>query len=143
MGFFLETLIGGLMTGMMYALVALGFVLIFKASGVFNFAQGAMVLFSALTFVGLIEHAMPVWLAALATIAVMLVFAYLVELAVLRHLIQQSPIMLFMATLGISVFLDGFGQALWGSNVHPLDIGIPQRPMFVHGVLINQFDLVA
>jgi branched-chain amino acid transport system permease protein len=141
--FLVEVIIGGLLAGVMYSLVALGFVLIFKASGVFNFAQGTMVLFAALTFVGLIERGAPVWAAFIAAAAVMVVIAFAVERAVLRPLVNQEPIILFMATIGLSFFLDGFGQLVWGGDVHPLDIGIPKAPLIVAGVLINEFDLVA
>src|SRR5690349_17093300 len=141
--FVLEVIIGGLLAGVMYSLVALGFVLIFKASGVFNFAQGTMVLFAALTFVGLIERGLPVWAAFLAAALVMVAIAFAVERAMLRPLVNQEPIILFMATIGLAYFLDGFGQLVWGGDVHPLDIGIPKAPLIIHGVLVNQFDLVA
>src|SRR6201993_3946155 len=141
--FVLEVVIGGLLSGIMYSLVALGFVLIYKASGVFNFAQGSMVLFAALSFVGLIELGAPIWLAVLLTVAIMVALAYLVERLVLRPLVNQEPITLFMATIGISFFLDGFGQEVWGSDVRTLNIGIPQNPIFLGDILINQFDLVA
>ncbi len=141
--FFVEVVLGGLLAGIMYSLVALGFVLIFKASGVFNFAQGAMVLFAALTLVGLIEHGMPPWLAIVGTIIVMIVLALTIERVVLRPLVNQEAIILFMATIGLSYFLDGFGQMVWGSDVKTLDLGIPSAPMEFGGVLVNQFDLVA
>src|SRR5437879_8872256 len=141
--FVLEVVIGGLLSGVMYSLVALGFVLIFKASGVFNFAQGTMVLFAALTFVGLIERGVPIWGSFIAAAAVMVAVAFAVERAVLRPLVNQEQIILFMATIGLAFFLDGFGQLLWGGDVHPLDIGIPRKPLILAGVLINQFDLVA
>ena len=141
--FFVEVLIGGLMAGVMYSLVALGFVLIFKASGVFNFAQGAMVLFAALCFAGLIDLGVAIWLAFVGTAMLMILLAIVIERVVLRPLVNQEPIILFMATIGITFFLDGFGQTLWGSGVRPLDIGIPNRPFEVHGIFINQFDLFA
>jgi branched-chain amino acid transport system permease protein len=141
--FFVEVVLGGLLAGVMYSLVALGFVLIFKASGVFNFAQGAMVLFAALTLVGLMEHGLPWWLALLLTIAVMILLAITVEKVVLRKLVNQEPIILFMATIGLSYFLDGFGQTVWGSDVKILDLGIPSAPMEFGGVLVNEFDVVA
>ena len=141
--FFVEVLVGGLLTGVMYSLVALGFVLIFKASGVFNFSQGAMVLFAALTLVGLMERGVPVWLALILTIAVMVVLALVIERVVLRQLVNQEHIILFMATIGIAYFLDGFGQTLWGSEVKLLDVGIPNQPFEIGGVLLNQFDLFA
>jgi branched-chain amino acid transport system permease protein len=143
LSFVIEVTLGGLLAGVMYSLVALGFVLIYKASGVFNYAQGSMVLFAALSFVGLLEFGMPIWLAVLLTIAIMVALAYLVERLVLRPLVNQEQITLFMATIGVSFFLDGFGQEVWGSNVHTLNIGIPQNPVFLGDVLINQFDLIA
>jgi len=142
-GFFLEVLVGGLLSGVMYSLVALGFVLIFKASGVFNFAQGTMVLFAALTFVGLLELNLPLWLATIITVAVMIALAFIVERLVLRPLVNQSPIILFMATIGISFFLEGLGQLVWGGDVHALDVGIPSGPINIGVININKFDLVA
>jgi branched-chain amino acid transport system permease protein len=142
--FFLEVLIGGLMAGVMYSLVALGFVLIFKASGVFNFAQGAMVLFAALFFAGLIDdRGVNPWLAFALTVVIMIILAFAIERVVLRPLVNQAPIILFMATIGITFFLDGFGQIIWGSEVRALDLGIPQDPWIVGGVYINKFDLFA
>jgi branched-chain amino acid transport system permease protein len=141
--FFFEVLIGGLMSGVMYALVALGFVLIFKASGVFNFAQGAMVLFAALFFVGFLELGWPIWLALAVTVAVMVALAFAIERVVLRPLVAQPPIVLFMTTIGITFFLEGLGQTIWGSDVHRLDVGIPESPLVVAGLFINQFDLHA
>ena len=159
MGFFLETLISGLMTGMLYALVALGFVLIFKASGVFNFAQGAMVLFAALAMARFAEW-VPHWLGfdnrVLANViafvlagAVMYAVAWLIEFLVLRHLVNQEGATLLMATLGITYFLEGLGQSLFGSDIYSIDIGMPKDPMFVlenvfeGGVLVNKEDLIA
>jgi len=136
-------IIGGLLTGVMYSLVALGFVLIYKASGVFNFAQGVMVLFAALTFVGQINLGLPVWLALISTIAVMVALAFVIERVVLRPLVNQEPIILFMATIGITFFLTGFGQLVWGSDIKVLDIGIPKDPIIIGGILINEFDVVA
>ena len=143
--FFFEVAIGGLLSGVMYSLVALGFVLIFKASGVFNFAQGAMVLFSALTLVGLNEMGLPMWLSVIVTLLVMLVLASAIERVVLRSLVNQEHIILFMATIGIAYFLDGFGQTIWGSEVKNLDIGFSQEPGFYFDglILINDFDLIA
>ena len=141
--FVIEVAVGGLLAGVMYSLVALGFALIYKASGVFNYAQGSMVLFAALSFVGVLELGAPIWLAVLLTVTIMVALAYLVERLVLRPLVNQEQITLFMATIGISFFLDGFGQEVWGSDVHTLNIGIPQNPIFLGDVLINQFDLVA
>ena len=141
--FVLEVVIGGLLAGIMYSLVALGFVLIFKASGVFNFAQGTMVLFAALTFVGLLERGVPVWGAFAVAAAVMVLLAVGIERLMLRPLVNQEPIILFMSTIGLAFFLDGFGQLVWGADVHPLDIGIPKAPLIIGGVLVNEFDLVA
>jgi branched-chain amino acid transport system permease protein len=141
--FFIEVVVTGLLTGVMYSLVALGFVLIFKASGVFNFSQGAMVLFAALTLVGLIEKGVPIWLALILTMAVMIALAFAVERLMLRPLVNQDHIILFMATIGLTFFLEGFGETLWGSNVKRLDVGIPNASFEIHGVLLNQFDLFA
>ena len=141
--FFGEVVVNGLLTGVMYSLVALGFVLIFKASGVFNFAQGVMVLFAALTLVGLMEHGVPIWLAMILTVAVMVGLAYAVEYLILRHLVNQPDIILFMSTIGLAFFLEGFGETIWGSNVKALDIGIPEVSLDVGGMLINSFDAVA
>jgi branched-chain amino acid transport system permease protein len=148
-GYFLEVLLAGLLQGVMYSLVALGFVLIFKASGIFNFAQGSLVLFAALTMVGFIEMGLHWTLAFIVTAGVMVLLAVAVERVVLRPLVNQPHIILFMATIGIFYFLDGFGQTLWGSDVKVLDIGIPKDPMFIlegvfeGGLLVNSFDLVA
>lgn len=141
--FFIEVLIGGVLAGVMYSLVALGFVLIFKASGVFNFAQGVMVLFAALTFVGLMEKGVPMFLALILTVGVMVILAIAIERVVLRHLVNQEHIILFMATIGIAFFLEGFGETLWGSDVRPLDIGLPNDVVFVGEAMIQQFDLIA
>ena len=127
MTFFIEVVLSGLMAGVMYSLVALGFVLIFKASGIFNFAQGVMALFAALTLVGFMEKfGMPVWLAIAGNIGVMIALAWLIERLMLRHLVNQEPIILFMATIGLAYVLEGAGDILWGSDVKLLDIGIPQ-----------------
>src|SRR5512146_3077163 len=136
MGFFIEALIGGLMTGMLYSLIALGFVLIFKASGVFNFAQGAMVLFAALALARMSE-VMPLWVAFGLAIGIMIVFAWIVERLVLRHLVNQEGVVLLMATLGVTYFLDGFGQTVWGSDVYKIELGLPKEPMIL---LQNVFD---
>jgi branched-chain amino acid transport system permease protein len=141
--FLLEVVIGGLLSGVLYSLVALGYVLIFKASGVFNFAQGTMVLFAALTFAGCIDLHVPIWAAFVIVIAVMVVVAFGVERLVLRPLVNQEQIILFMATIGITYFLRGLGQIIWGGNVRTLDIGLPKDPMIIAGVLINKFDLVS
>jgi len=156
---FLETLLGGLMVGMLYSLVALGFVLIYKASGVFNFAQGAMVLFAALAMARFAEW-IPAWtginnpvLAALGAFivagAIMFVVAWLIERLALRHLVNQEATTLLMATLGISYFLDGIGQTIFGSDIYKIDIGMPKDPImafestFEGGILINKEDLYA
>ncbi len=141
--FFAEVVIGGLMAGVMYSLVALGFVLIFKASGVFNFAQGAMVLFAALTLVGLLEIGAPVWLALIGAMVVMVVLAFTVEKLVLRPLVNQPEIILFMATIGINFFIQGFAQIAWGSNVKPLNIGIPEDTFESGGILFSELDIFA
>ncbi len=159
MAFFLETLLGGLMAGMLYSLVALGFVLIFKASGVFNFAQGAMVLFAALAMARFAEW-IPQWigidnmilanvLAFVIAGAIMFVLAWLIEYLVLRHLVNQEGTTLLMATLGITYFLEGLGQSIFGSDIYPIDIGMPKNPVFVldsvfpGGLLVNREDLIA
>jgi branched-chain amino acid transport system permease protein len=141
--FFTEVLIAGLLSGVMYSLVALGFVLIFKASGVFNFAQGAMVLMAALTFVRLVEMGWPFVVALVVTMGVMVVLAMVVERVVLRPLVNQEAIILFMATIGLNFFIEGAAQGVWDSDVHPLDLGVPDLPIEVYGMLISQFDLFA
>ncbi len=159
MGFFLETLLGGLMTGMLYSLVALGFVLIFKASGVFNFAQGAMVLFAALAMARFAE-----WIPQITGIndpffaniagficaaGVMFILAWVIEKMVLRHLVNQEGTTLLMATLGITYFLEGAGQTIFGSDIYKIDVGMPKDPVtifegvFPGGILINKEDLIA
>ncbi|MCB5189772.1 branched-chain amino acid ABC transporter permease [Methylobacillus arboreus] len=143
MEFFLEVLIGGLLAGLMYSLVAIGFVLIYKASGVFNFAQGAMVLFAALTFVSLLERGVPFWGAFAVTLLSMLMLAWAIERMVLRPLVNRPPITLFMATLGLSYIIEGLAQTLWGAQVHGLDLGISDEPFEVAGLLLSQFDLFA
>ena len=159
MGPFLETLIGGLMTGMLYSLVALGFVLIYKASGVFNFAQGAMVLFAALAMarfstwfpklLGFDNLLLANVLAFIGAMLVMVAVAWLIERLVLSRLVNQEAIALLMATLGITYFLDGFGQTLFGSDIYKIDVGLPKDPMFLMedlfpgGVLLNKEDLYA
>jgi len=159
MAFFLETLFGGLMAGMLYSLVALGFVLIFKASGVFNFAQGAMVLVAALCMARFAEW-IPAWtgveskllanaLAFMVSVGFMFVLAWVIERLVLRHLVNQEGVTLLMATLGITYFLDGFGQTVFGSDIYKIDVGMPKDPIFVldsifeGGVLVNQEDIIA
>ena len=148
MQFFFEVLIGGLLSGVMYALVALGFVLIYKASGVFNFAQGAMVFFAALTAVGLQEKfGLSLWLAIPLTMVVMVVLGLVTEKFVLRPLVNQHDITLFMATIGLTFFIEGLAQLLWGSTVRKLELGIPDVPieylMDKTGMLVSQFDVIA
>ncbi len=147
MMFVLEVFISGLLSGVMYSLVALGFVLIFKASGVFNFAQGAMVLLAALTFVRFIEMGIPLWLSALMTLGVMTMLAVLIERFLLRPLVNQPLITLFMLTIGLNYFLEGFAQAVWDSEVHGLDIGIEDVPWVAleesTGILISMFDVTS
>ena len=159
MGFFLETVFGGLMSGMLYALVALGFVLIFKASGVFNFAQGAMVLVAALAMARFSEW-IPIWLgieskllgnvlAFIVGALFMWLIAVLIERFVLRYLVNQEGTTLLMATIGISYFLDGMGQTMFGSSVYSIDVGMPKDPAFLFestfegGVLVSMEDLTA
>ncbi len=146
-----EVILNGLMSGVMYSLVALGFVLIFKASGIFNYAQGVMALFAALTLVGFQTGQVPFahlintlfgteyhhwsggmnsFLAIVLTIVVMILFAYIVERLVLRHLVNQAPIILFMATIGLAFFMEGFGDLMWGANIKMLDVGIPSGGSF-------------
>src|SRR4051794_27836169 len=143
-----EVLLGGLMTGVLYSLVALGFALIYKASGVFNFAQGAMVLFAALA-VARLSEAMPLWLAIIAGTAIMVALAVVIERLVLRPLVNQEAVALLMATLGVTYFLDGFGQTLWGSDIYKIDLGIAKEPVmildkvFEGGILVNKEDFVA
>ncbi|MFQ5897813.1 MAG: branched-chain amino acid ABC transporter permease [Candidatus Methylomirabilia bacterium] len=158
--FFAEVLIAGLLGGTMYSLVALGFVLIFKASGIFNFAQGAMVLFAGLTFVSLLEGrvplipepviagGVPLWLALAIVLIVMMLLAVAVERVVLRPLVAQSGIILFMATIGLNFFIEGFAQGLWGTQPHGLDqflaeVGLEDLALDIYGVFVSQLDLVA
>jgi branched-chain amino acid transport system permease protein len=147
MTFFFEVLIGGLLSGVMYSLVALGFVLIYKASGVFNFAQGAMVFFAALTFVGITELGVSPWLAFPATLAVMVILGLLIERIVLRPLVNQPQITLFMATIGLAFFIEGLAQMMWGANVRGLDLGLQDEPLGwmsdQFGMSISKFDLAA
>ena len=159
MAFFLETLIGGLMAGMLYSLVALGFVLIYKASGVFNFAQGALVLFAALAMARFSEW-LPAWTGienpVLANIGafivaglIMFVVAWLIERLVLRHLVNQEGATLLMVTLGIAYLLEGIGQGFFGNDIYKIDVGMPKEPvlvlesMFEGGILINKEDFIA
>jgi branched-chain amino acid transport system permease protein len=148
MSFFFEVLIGGLLSGVMYALVAIGFVLIYKASGVFNFAQGAMVFFAALTCVGMIDKfGISIWLAIPITMAVMVVLGLAIERVVLRPLVNQPEITLFMATIGLAFFIEGLAQLLWGSQVHKLDLPIEDVPIAYlldnYNIIVSQFDVTA
>jgi branched-chain amino acid transport system permease protein len=146
-GFYVEVLLGGLMAGVLYSLVALGFALIFKASGVFNFAQGAMVLFAALAVARLAEG-MPLWAAILLAIAIMVVLAWLIERLVLRPLVNQEPVALLMATLSVTYFRR-FGRTVWGSDIYKIELGIAKEPVmildkvFQGGILVNKEDFVA
>jgi len=147
-GFYVEVLLGGLMTGVLYSLVALGFALIFKASGVFNFAQGAMVLFAALAVARLAEQ-VPLWLAIVLATVIMTALAWVIERVVLRPLVNQEAVALLMATLGVTYFLDGFGQTVWGSDIYKIDLGIAKEPVMIldkviqGGILVNKEDFVA
>jgi branched-chain amino acid transport system permease protein len=141
--FFVETLVGGLLAGVMYSLVAIGFVLIYKASRVFNFAQGSMLLFAALAFVTLTEHGVPFWLAGAIALLLMILTAVLVERVVLRPLTGRSDLTLFMATLGLSYVIAGVAQAAMGTDVHALDLGIPDVPINVGPIQVSEFDLAA
>jgi len=141
--FAMEVLISGLLTGVMYSLVALGFVLIFKASGVFNFAQGPMVLFAALGFVSFLGLGLPIWAALILALVMMVALAVSIERIVLRPLTAQPDIILFMATIGLGFFLEGLAQAIWGTQPFGLDIGIPDTPFEIKGMLVSQFDIVA
>jgi branched-chain amino acid transport system permease protein len=144
---FFEVLLNGLLSGVMYALVALGYVLIYKASGVFNYAQGSMVFFAALTCVGFSEFGMSLWLAAPLTMLVMVGLALATERVVLRPLVNQNEITLFMATIGLSFFIEGLAQLTWGSTVRPLELGIEDVPLQAMldatGIAVSQLDLVA
>jgi branched-chain amino acid transport system permease protein len=155
MAFFLEVLIGGLLVGVLYSLVALGFVLIFKASGVFNFAQGAMVLTAALALVRSLEvlqkQGLPFWLAVVLAFvfaaAVMALVAWGVERLVLSKLVNQEGIILFMATLGVTFFIEGLAQTVFGSDVYALHLGVPKDSIFIlesvfdGGILVNELDI--
>lgn len=141
--FFLEVLVGGLLAGVMYSLVAIGFVLIYKTSGVLNFAQGSMVLLAALTFVSLLERGVPFWASLLLSLAVMVLLGLSIERTVLRPLVNRPPMTLFMATLGLSYVIEGVAQLVWGTQVHGLDLGIDDRPLEFGGILVSKFDLVA
>jgi len=154
--FFFETVVSGLMAGVMYALVALGFVLIYKASGMVNFAQGVMALFAALALYDFLSEdgwlfqlfgfTLPVWAGILGTIMVMIILAWLIERLMLQHLVKQDPIILFMASIGLAYVLEGVGDILFGSDVKPLDIGIPQGAWdwaFNYGFYVEKLELFA
>ncbi|MEO0830918.1 MAG: branched-chain amino acid ABC transporter permease, partial [Pseudomonadota bacterium] len=172
--FAMEVTLNGLMAGVLYALVALGFVLIFKASGIFNYAQGVMALFAAMTLVGIMDGQVPFahlinavfgtevhhfgWhipavVAILMTVGVMVVLAWAVQQFVMRHLVNQEPIILFMATIGLAYFLEGLSDLMWGSEIKKLDVGLPQGindtidrvtfDAFGYGFFIDNLDLVA
>ncbi|MBI4985899.1 MAG: branched-chain amino acid ABC transporter permease [Rhodocyclales bacterium] len=147
MNFFFEVLIGGLLSGVMYSLVALGFVLIYKASGVFNFAQGAMVYFAALTFAGIVDAGAPLWLAFILAFLAMVVLGVLTERIVLRPLVNQPQITLFMATIGLAFFIEGVAQISWGASTRRIDLGIQDEPiawlMDNYNLNVSTFDLVA
>ncbi|MEC7258940.1 MAG: branched-chain amino acid ABC transporter permease [Pseudomonadota bacterium] len=172
--FAMEVTLNGLMAGVLYSLVALGFVLIFKASGIFNYAQGVMALFAAATLVGIMDGQVPFshlinaifgtdlhhfgWhvpalLAIVLTVGVMIVLAWLVQKLVMRHLVNQEPIILFMATIGLAYFLEGLSDLMWGSSIKTLDVGLPQGindtidrvtfEAFGYGFFIDNLDIVA
>ncbi len=172
--FAMEVILNGLMAGVLYALVALGFVLIYKASGIFNYAQGVMALFAAMTLVGIMNGQVPFahlinaifgthvhyfgWnipalLAIILTMAVMVLLAWAVQRFVMRHLVGQEPIILFMATIGLAYFLEGVADLMWGSEIKTLDVGLPQGinlwideatfNIFGYGFFIDNLDLVA
>jgi len=149
--FFIEVLVGGLLSGVMYSLVAIGFVLIYKSSGVFNFAQGTMLLLAALTFVSLTERQVDFWVAFVITLVLMVVLGIIVERTVMRPLANQSLLSLFMATVGLNYFLEGLAQGVWDSAVHGLETGISNEPIFLIekfpalglDIIISQFDIAA
>jgi branched-chain amino acid transport system permease protein len=141
MGFFLEVFVTGLLVGIMYSLVALGFALIFKASDVFNMAQGDMSLLAGLALVGFLELHFPLWLALVCTIAIMTILAYTTVFIVLKPLVARPPIMLFMATFGLAYMIQGIGQSIWGTQAKGLDLGIPDIPVTIGGLFMSTFDL--
>ena len=147
MSFFFEVLIGGLLSGVMYSLVALGFVLIYKASGVFNFAQGAMVYFAALTFAGLVDAGLGMPTAFIGAFVAMIVLGIVTERLVLRPLVNQPQITLFMATIGLTFFVEGLAQVVWGASIRRIDIGIVDEPIPAildkFNIVVSTFDLVA
>jgi branched-chain amino acid transport system permease protein len=146
MQFFFEVTIGGLLSGIMYSLVALGFVLIYKASGVFNFAQGAMVYFAALTVVGCMDKGAPLWLAIILAFFAMVALGVATEKFLLRKLVNQPPITLFMATIGLAFFIEGLAPLLWGNEVRALDLGVVDEPIAAildsTGIIVSAFDLM-
>jgi len=143
MSFFFEVLISGLLVGIMYSLVALGFALIYKASDVFNFAQGPMTLFAGLALVGFLYQYMhlPLWLALLCTVGVMTILAYGIVFIIFRPLVARPPLILFMATIGLAYLLEGIGQSIWGTDAKGLNIGIPDDILDIAGLFISYFDL--
>src|SRR5210317_1925375 len=140
MSFFFEVLINGLLVGIMYSLVALGFALIYKASDVFNFAQGDMSLLAGLALVGFLA-VMPLWLALICTIAVMVILAYGTVFIIFRPLVARPPLILFMAAIGLSFLIQGIGQSIWGTDAKGLNIGIPDNPIIIADIYISTFDL--
>ncbi|CAB1084363.1 ABC transporter permease [Alkalispirochaeta odontotermitis] len=142
MGFFFEVLINGLLVGIMYALVALGFALIYKASDVFNFAQGDMSLLAGLALVGFLEAGMPIWLALICTMIVMTVLAYSTVYIIFRPLVGRPPLILFMAAIGLSFLVQGIGQSIWGTDAKGLFLGIPDNPIIIGEIFISSFDLI-
>ncbi len=140
MAFFFEVLISGLLVGVMYSLVAMGFALIYKASGVFNFAQGDMSLLAGLALVGFLT-VMPLWLALICTVAVMAILAYGTVFIIFRPLVARSPLILFMAAIGLSFLIQGLGQAIWGTDAKGLNIGIPDVLIQIGEIYISTFDL--
>lgn len=151
MAFFIEVLVGGLLSGVMYSLVAIGFVLIYKSSGVFNFAQGTMLLLAALTYVSMTERQVNPFVAFTITLVLMVVLGIIVERTVMRPLANQSLLSLFMATVGLNYFLEGLAQGVWDSAVHGIDLGISNDPIFIIDkapwlgldIIISQFDIAA
>ena len=158
----IEVFLNGLMAGVLYALVALGFVLIYKASGIFNYAQGVMALFAAMTLVGVMEGQVPFahlinavlgtkvhhfgWhlpalVGIITTVLVMVVLAWLVQRIIFKHLVGQEPIILFMATIGLAYFMEGLGDMMWGSEIKKLDVGLPQGiNLWIDETTYNIFD---
>jgi len=140
LAFGIELAISGLLNGVMYALVALGFVLIYKASGVFNFAQGSMTLFAALAVVGVLAR-VGLGPAVAFAVVVMVAFAFAMERVVLRPLVGRPPLAIFMATIGVSFVLEGVAQSIWGAEPRGLNLGISARPFEVGGVYIGRVEL--